>query len=133
MDKNEGIFKGVYLTPTTETRDDSVISVAAVVNMVGDLCLNCQEIVRRRIAGNCYRIADAAGKARMARIIVRVAAKYGITPEEVVGGGSRRELVRARKEIAQECRTLGYSYPQIGAALKKHHSTIIYLVQKCKF
>lgn len=41
------------------------------------------------------------------------------------------ELVTARRAISKEAREMGYSYPVIGRALCRDHTSIMHLVRTC--
>src|SRR5258708_4601896 len=43
-------------------------------------------------------------------------------------GGNHRAIVDVRRRIAIKAREAGYSYPEIGRALHRHHTSIINLV-----
>ncbi len=61
----------------------------------------------------------------LAELVVMLAEKYGRTIKQLRGECRDRDLVQIRKRIAREGRHRRYSFPQIGRALNRDHSTII--------
>lgn len=62
----------------------------------------------------------------MQEVRAQVAARHGLTVEEITAGGPGRRFAPARHEACWEIRRLGKSYPQVAAAvgLKDHTSAI---------
>jgi chromosomal replication initiation ATPase DnaA len=63
-------------------------------------------------------------------VIRRHAYEHEVLVVDVLGTGRRRELVRARQAVALELRGSGYSLPEIGRHLGRHHTTILYLLRR---
>jgi len=63
----------------------------------------------------------------IARVVVEVT---GDDIEEVKGPSRKMNLMDSRCIIAFEAKRHGYSYPQIGAYLNRHHSTMINVVER---
>jgi chromosomal replication initiation ATPase DnaA len=59
---------------------------------------------------------------RAAMIIAR---DHGYTLEQVTARSRNRNLVAARKAVALHVRGMGASYPELGALLKRDHTTIM--------
>ena len=59
---------------------------------------------------------------------IRRCHEMGLDPAVVRGSYRHQEYVMARREIARELRTLGYSYPAIGRAINRDHSTVMSLL-----
>lgn len=56
-------------------------------------------------------------------------AATGTTPEEIRRGGrSTRRVLARRLFIAGKMRVEGYSFPEIGRALGRHHTSIMAMV-----
>jgi chromosomal replication initiation ATPase DnaA len=53
----------------------------------------------------------------------------GCTVEELVSPDQHSTLVHARRLFVAAARRKGFSYPEIGRALHRHHSTIIRLTR----
>jgi chromosomal replication initiation ATPase DnaA len=53
----------------------------------------------------------------------------GVTIWEVQGKSRLRTIVQARHALMRRLRQLGWSYPAIGAATGRHHSTVIYCLR----
>jgi chromosomal replication initiation ATPase DnaA len=60
-----------------------------------------------------------------AELLARIEREFGFRDGELLYGGSRRQYVVARGMLVYLLRELGWSYPQIGKLLNKHHTTVI--------
>lgn len=67
---------------------------------------------------------------RLAILTVTVCVVEGHDVRAVRANG--RNLAGVRRKIALEARSKGYSYPQIGRALNRDHTTIIHAVRTAK-
>lgn len=67
------------------------------------------------------------GRSTMREIIRSVAARRGISVEEIKGPHLRKDIVRARHEAMYLCRAEGcWSFPQIGAAFGgRDHTSVM--------
>ena len=63
------------------------------------------------------------------RCIARAAEAYEVRPARIAGKGRERQEVRARWHAARLMRDEGLSLPQIGAALNRHHTTIMHALK----
>jgi chromosomal replication initiation ATPase DnaA len=64
------------------------------------------------------------------KAILTVSRQTGFTVAAIRSQSQARRLVDARRRIAVELRSLGYSYPRIGRILgHRHHTTIMYLIE----
>ena len=59
-----------------------------------------------------------------------IAQDAGIPPEAIVGPSRRADVVAARWEVAKAMREQGAGLAVIGAAVHRHHSTIIHALKK---
>ena len=59
-----------------------------------------------------------------------VACHSNISTSRILGKERTRTVVRARTLAALCFRHLGYSYPEIGHALRRHHTTVRHLITK---
>lgn len=66
------------------------------------------------------------------QIINEVAETYGVSPEMIVSERRSLNLVAARKDIAEMLDARGYTSPQIGRALNRDHTTVIYYLGRAK-
>lgn len=62
-------------------------------------------------------------------IVDAMARERGLEPWRVRGRARQREYVRARIEIAKRLREEGCSFPEIGRALRRDHSTVMYYLE----
>lgn len=65
------------------------------------------------------------------RIINEVAKKHHVNPARVVGRDRLQDVVLVRLLVARRLRERGYSLPRIGAALRRHHTTVLYYLREC--
>jgi chromosomal replication initiation ATPase DnaA len=63
-------------------------------------------------------------------LIEQAAETWYTTPAEILSSSRTANLVAARRQIARELRKQGWSYPMIGRALHRHHTNIMYLVNR---
>lgn len=68
----------------------------------------------------------------MDQIIEQAEVRFKTPREQILASGNRPEDVGIRRWIAFVARSKGMSFPRIGRALKRHHTTIINLVQPKK-
>lgn len=57
------------------------------------------------------------------------ALSYGVRKSDILGTSRSRELVQARREIWKHLREQGWSYPRIGRAFNRDHTTILHGVR----
>jgi chromosomal replication initiation ATPase DnaA len=107
---------------------DIAIPLDTILEMVSGLCPNCQSQVRKYIAANQFDNRHSIDE-RMKQIMQRVYDETGVTIFEMRAKDNRMRLVEARRKVAVLARQQSISYPRIGAALSKHHTTIMHLVE----
>lgn len=61
-------------------------------------------------------------------ILFAVCSEYNAKPTQVLGTGRNQHIVKVRRDIAEWMRDEGYTLPQIGHALNRHHSSIMNLI-----
>lgn len=83
----------------------------------------------RRLSGAAKVIVTTRGD-YSARVIAVSAAHFGIGPDDIVGTGRHRDTIQARMVAAWILRQDGRSYPEIGRALGKDHSTVIHACRR---
>lgn len=67
------------------------------------------------------------GERRWKRILIAVANKHHVDPDEVLSPSRSQPLVKARMEAVYRIRTeLNYSYPQISKYFSRDHATILH-------
>jgi len=110
--------------------DDTVVALSVVLDLLGNLCSDCQSKARIAIARHQFRLNGKDGRDEIMRIVQAVCTEHSMPPEEVLAKSNRRSVVGVRREIAKLARARGFSFPQIGGALGKHHTTIINLLRK---
>lgn len=105
------------------------IPVSQVLKMVGVLCSDCQAKVRMRIAAKGQPWNGDEPLPGMARIVYEVCAQKEMPVDRVIKKCNERAMVAVRREIAIKARAAGFSFPEIGRALNRHHTTILHLVK----
>lgn len=73
---------------------------------------------------------DAGVPADLAALVVLAANRLGISVREFRRDGRPARFVRERWNVAVAARAHGFSYPVIGRALNRDHSTIIHGVRR---
>jgi chromosomal replication initiation ATPase DnaA len=61
----------------------------------------------------------------LAGLLTRVCAVHGLRPLDVLGPSKEALLLPARREVWRVLRSWGWSYPAIGAATGRDHSTVM--------
>jgi len=64
----------------------------------------------------------------LAELAVFGALLFGLPLKDVRSDSRRQPLVRCRSWIARQARREGYSFPQIGRAINRDHSTVMYAI-----
>jgi chromosomal replication initiation ATPase DnaA len=62
-------------------------------------------------------------------MLVLTAGEYGLSPYEIIIRNKTSKLVRARRAFAVWARQAGYSLPEIGRAMARHHTTVLSLLR----
>lgn len=68
---------------------------------------------------------DTENRINPRHVVAEIGRKYNLKPEQIRGSWQYPDLMAARREIAARLREEGFSYPKIGNALARHHTTII--------
>ena len=106
--------------------DTVLIPLRDVLQIVGDLCSDCQAKIRVAI----MKTATAGpGDSVLNSIVTQVCNEANARPDDVRNGGNRKELVDLRAEIARRARLAGFSFPQIGRAMNRHHTSVMHLLK----
>ena len=69
-----------------------------------------------------------SGPLELRNLLFLAARDHGVLIEELVGRSHSRRLVEVRRAFAKTARECGYSFPTIGRALNRHHTTVMNLV-----
>lgn len=127
----------VHLTRKSKNSMDAlpmemiIVPMSAVLKMLDCLCSDCQETVRRHLAAN-QRVARHDLDLRLEEIVNHVCQELGTTHEELLSTKKDQRIVESRRRVALLARQQGFSLPRIGAALQRHHTTILALIQPKK-
>lgn len=65
-------------------------------------------------------------------VIWRCARKHGATQEQVLGSSRLKHVAAARHEVFLALREAGWSFPAIGAAMNRDHTTVMAGVKKAQ-
>lgn len=63
-------------------------------------------------------------------VVARIAAEYEIAVSTILGRSRSRELSEVRTEIAHALREEGLTLHEVGAAMNRHHTSVLYLLNK---
>jgi len=80
-------------------------------------------------APSCHPAEQTPRGHSLSGMLATCAKAFGFTVEQLVSPSHSHSLVAARREFAHEARRGGYSFPEIGRALRRHHTTIMHLVE----
>ena len=83
----------------------------------------------RRLTSSAKVIITTRGD-RIGRVVAVTAAHFAVSPAQVTGSERGRDVVRARMVAAWLLRQDGRSYPEIGRALGKDHTTVMHAVKR---
>jgi chromosomal replication initiation ATPase DnaA len=71
----------------------------------------------------------ANAPAALSALVRSISTESGMQLADILGPNRSRRLFHVRRTIALEARERGYSFPQIGRALNRDHSTIVHAVR----
>jgi len=108
---------------------DQFVALSDLLDLLGDLCPDCQEKLRKRMASPGPMVPLRPG---LKKIIEDVCVLNGVTLGAILSKAKDRKLVEARREVVIKARMEGYSLPMIGRALNKHHTSILHLLRTTK-
>lgn len=113
---------------------DEMVSLDAVVAYVSSLCPACQakwrEMIAKPSAVSTPRrpLTFAQAYPELFSIMREVAREGGVPLGLLRAKNNTAKCVELRRRVALRARQKGFSFPAIGKALGKHHSTIVHLV-----
>lgn len=111
----------------TQDRDDEVewVRRAIIANRK-----YLKALMKLIVAAPVVRVVRPPFTPDALRIILDdVTAEYGVSLRQLQGKCRKRHLVVARRVVALRARDKGCSYPQIGRALNRDHTTILHHIQ----
>jgi hypothetical protein len=108
------------------------LTVDEVAEILGCACSTCQKKLYLALGRKATEAKFVAVPPRGPFIALEdeldaVCAAEGVS-REVVDQGNQEKAVHVRRLFSRRARELGYSYPQIGRFLGRHHTTIMHLV-----
>lgn len=109
----------------TQNVGQTLIPISEVLDMIGALCADCQAKVRASIVSGK---GTAHSRTALRGIFAQVCAETNTDPNDVLYGGNHRSLVEVRAKVARQAHAAGFSYPEIGAVLNRHHTSVMNLV-----
>jgi chromosomal replication initiation ATPase DnaA len=107
--------------------DDRMVPLSSVLDLIADICSDCQAKIRHRL-GNAP-IKGNLMRDRTRELLEQASHETGITITRMLEKTNVASVVAARRRFAILAREQNFSYPEIGAALGKHHTTIMHLVK----
>lgn len=91
------------------------------------------EPIKRPRVAKSVRASVITPLGRVALVIARVAAEYGVTPEDIMGRGHGRQFVAARHAAYYAVKVAtGANLPRLGRIFDRDHSSIIHGLRKFK-
>lgn len=116
---------------------NEVVPIEVVLEYIGKLCSPCQAKWRDMMAnypqstGVLNRVPNTRVifKEMMNEIISDVSKKTGIPVDLIHAKTNDSKIVEARRQIAIRARAIPIPYTFIASTFRKHHTTIIHLVE----
>jgi chromosomal replication initiation ATPase DnaA len=114
---------------------EELVPLQAVLEVIGDICPNCQVLVRGRLAQNLEaRKEESVGFSRpralsLTDIVGQVFQETKISLDQMQSIHSYKTISDARRLVVTRARAAGFTLVEIGDLLKRHHTTIIYLLK----
>lgn len=90
------------------------------------LCQSCREIVEGL---HVTSIEDIPVDEKLLKLRTRFCKNFGVTEMDLVRRSNTALLVDARRQFAALARAHGFSFPEIGKAVSRHHASVIALLQ----
>lgn len=63
------------------------------------------------------------------RVMQHVSDRTGVSVESMVGSGRSQQVLAARRRTCRLFQRLGYSLPNIGWAMHRHHTTVLHYLR----
>ncbi len=104
-----------------------VVSMEIVMKMCDTLCDDCKAKVRKMASENTWMPAKQADE-RLKVIMEAVAIETHVSVDQIRDKNNQPKIVDARRRVAVIARREGISYPKIAGAIRKHHTTVMHLV-----
>jgi chromosomal replication initiation ATPase DnaA len=105
------------------------IYLQELLALIGKLCPDCQAQVRLLTSTQLdNRVASDVTTERIYPIIALVAEERKLHVDDIISSSQHVDLVDARREISIRARARKFTFPAIGRALHRHHTTIVHLV-----
>lgn len=119
---------------------NEVVPVEVVLQYIGKLCSPCQAKWREMMASyaamssgtvtaNRAPVDRGVFKQKMNEIICDISKKTGIPVDLIHAKTNDSKIVDARRQIAIRARAVPIPYTFIASTFRKHHTTIIHLVE----
>lgn len=106
-----------------------VVPMVTFLRMLGRMCPDCQARARTLLADPMPAERVVSKQVDVSNVISAISSKMRVATEDILGKGNQALYVEARRRVAVELREKGYSLPQIGAAINRHHTTVINLLR----
>lgn len=106
---------------------------AKIPSVMGWICPRCDRAMAPTVRTcDCHlRQATRPMPSTIDRIVAAVAAEFGISRADLLGDCRRREFVRPRFAAIHLIREItGKSLPEIGAAFRRDHTSILHALRK---
>lgn len=62
-------------------------------------------------------------------VLRKVSAATGVEIQDILGQSRQKKIAQARIAVYRELRAMGYSFPEIGAAMSRDHTTVLRTLQ----
>ena len=86
--------------------------------------------LRRQIEDELHQNAQAVDPVIAREVLSHVSALFGLVPADILGKSQGRRCVLPRHIVAHALRERGWSLPQIGRMMNRHHTSVLYMLRK---
>lgn len=106
------------------------VKVEVFKKILDDMCPFCRKRAMHILADATSVPAPKPLVEPLVELLTRICTRNGLDNSIVINGPQTASLVRVRQEFSVEAHKLGYSFPEIGRAINRHHTSIVHLVHK---
>lgn len=110
--------------------DEEAQSLDALLSTILESADRCRQEERDRVLAGVRQTRRTVVYPALRRTLERVAGAYGLTPRDMYGRDRRLRVARVRQLAMALCRETGASYPEIGVAFSRDHTTVMAACRK---
>ena len=93
-------------------------------NVTKHMCDECRDLAEDLVV-----VQVEVPNENLLKLRKHICKSLGFSLSQLIGPCRTARLVSARRTFAKRARVMAFSYPEIGKALCRHHSSVIHLVK----